>query len=116
MCYIKRVEHLAAHVLVVTRMHAQGVKQSVRLVVGTKIARSRVLGICACCKHSKSVDTYEKLVYVRFKFAGHGSLVLQIVHFPFTMPVVYRLHPLRWHVHVLMRACLTSMQVRVTKS
>ena len=40
--------------------------------------------------------------------AEHGSLALQIVHFPFSMPVVYRLHPL----HVLTWldcACSTSM-------
>ena len=60
-------------------MHAQGVKQSVCpsfivvvvvvvvVVVGTKIARSRVLGICMCCKHNKLVDICEKLVSVHFK-------------------------------------------------
>ena len=37
------------------------------IVVGTKIARSRVLGICACCKHKQSVDIGEKLVYMRFE-------------------------------------------------
>ena len=26
------------------------------IVVSTKIARSQVLGICACCKHNESVD------------------------------------------------------------
>ena len=36
-------------------------------VVVTKIARSRVLGICACCKHNESVDIGEKLVSVCFK-------------------------------------------------
>ena len=49
--------------------HAQGEKQSVCLsvvvvvvvvVVGTKIARSHVLGICACCKHNQLVDIGEK--------------------------------------------------------
>ena len=57
------------------RAHAQGVKQSVCpsvvvvvVVVSTKIARSRVLGICACCKHSQLVDIGEKLVFMRFKF------------------------------------------------
>ena len=41
------------------RAHAQGVKQSVCtsvvlvIVVGTKIARSRVLGICACCRYNQ---------------------------------------------------------------
>ena len=57
-------------------MHVQGVKQSsvivvvvVVVVVGTKIARSRVLGICACYKHNEFnlVDVGEKLVSVCFK-------------------------------------------------
>ena len=54
------------------RAHAQGVKQSVCpsvvVVVGTKIARSRVLGVCACCKHNQSVDIGEKLVCTGFEF------------------------------------------------
>ena len=54
------------------RTHAQGVKQSVCpsvvvVVVGTKIARSRVLGVCACCKHNQSVDIGEKLVCTGFE-------------------------------------------------
>ena len=52
------------------RAHAQGVKQSVCLsvvVVGTKIAKSRVLGIYACCKHNQSVDIGAKLVCTRFE-------------------------------------------------
>ena len=55
------------------RAHAQGVKQSVCMsvvvvvVVGTKIARSRVLGVCACCKHNQSIDIGEKLVCTRFE-------------------------------------------------
>ena len=36
------------------------------VVVGTKIASSRDLGICACCKH-ESVDICEKRVSVRFE-------------------------------------------------
>ena len=42
------------------------VKQSVcpSVVVGTKIARSHVLGICACCKHN---HISEKLVYTHFE-------------------------------------------------
>ena len=53
--------------------HVQGVKQSVRLsvvviiIVGTKIARSQVLGVYACCKHNQSVDISEKLVFTCFK-------------------------------------------------
>ena len=54
------------------RAHAQGVKQSVCLsvvvvVVGTKIARSRVLGIYVCYKHNRSVDIGAKLVCMRFE-------------------------------------------------
>ena len=37
------------------------------VVIGTKIAKSRVLGIFACCKHNQSVDIDEKLVCTRFK-------------------------------------------------
>ena len=37
------------------------------VVVGTKIARSRVLGICASYKHNQSVDISEKLVCTRFE-------------------------------------------------
>ena len=54
--------------------HAQGVRQSVCLsvvvivvVVGTKIARSCVLGIYVCCKHNQLVDIGEKLVCTRFE-------------------------------------------------
>ena len=53
------------------RVYVQGVKQSVYMylsivvVIGTKITRSRVLGICACCKHNQSVDIGEKLVCIR---------------------------------------------------
>ena len=55
-------------VLLLPRVHAQGVKQSsVVVVVGTKIARSRVLGVCACCKHNQSVDIGEKLVCMCFE-------------------------------------------------
>ena len=37
------------------------------VLVGTKIARSQDLGICACCKHYESVDIGEKLVFVYFE-------------------------------------------------
>ena len=37
------------------------------VVVGTKIARSRVPGVCACCKHNQSVDISEKLICTRFE-------------------------------------------------
>ena len=32
------------------------------------------------------------------QIAEHGSLVLQIVHFPFSMPVVYQLPPTALHM------------------
>ena len=37
------------------------------IVVGMKIIRSHVLGICAWCKRYQSVDISEKLVCTRFK-------------------------------------------------
>ena len=40
---------------------------SFTVVVGTKIARSRVLGVCVCCKHNQSVDIGEKLVCTGFE-------------------------------------------------
>ena len=51
--------------------NAQGIKESVYLsvvvVVGMKIARSRVLGIYACCKHNQLIDIDEKLVCTHFE-------------------------------------------------
>ena len=55
---------------ILPRAHAQGVKESVCpsvvvvvvVVVGTKITRSQVLGVCAFCKHNQSVDIGEKVV------------------------------------------------------
>ena len=37
------------------------------VVVGTKIARSRILGIYACYLHNQSVDIGEKLVCTGFE-------------------------------------------------
>ena len=37
------------------------------VVVGTKITRSRILGIYACCKHNQLVDICEKLVCTHFE-------------------------------------------------
>ena len=60
--------------ILLPRAHAQGVKQSVCpsvvvvvVVVGTKIARSRVLGACACYKHIQSIDIDEKLICTGFE-------------------------------------------------
>ena len=38
------------------------------VVVGTKIARSRVLGVCVCYKHNQAIDIGEKMVRTRFEF------------------------------------------------
>ena len=66
--------HAYVGTLFLPRAHAQGVKQSVCpsvvvvvVVVGTKIARSRVLGVCTCCKHNQSVDIGEKLACTGFE-------------------------------------------------
>ena len=42
-------------------------------VIGTKIARSQHLGICACCKHNESVDICEQLVSVQFEFLNMAN-------------------------------------------
>ena len=64
-----------SHLSFLPRAHAQGVKQSVCpsvvvvvvVVVGTKIAISRVLGVFTSYKHNQSVDIGAKLVYTRFE-------------------------------------------------
>ena len=56
------------------------------VVVGTKIARSRVLGTFACCKHNQLVDIGEKLVCTPFELLKKGLLALQIVYFLLSMP------------------------------
>ena len=45
----------------------KAISLSVVVVVSTKIAISRVLGICVCCKHNESVDISEKLVSTCFE-------------------------------------------------
>ena len=73
--YGAQVDPLVRYYSVIPRLlpraHAQGVKQSVCtsvVVVGTKIARSRVLGVCVCYKHNQSIDIGEKIVCTRFEF------------------------------------------------
>ena len=56
----------------------------------------RETSICACCNYHELVDFGENW-FLCTSNSEHGSLVLQIVHFLFSMPVVYRPHPL----HVL---------------
>ena len=55
--------HAGGRLLLLPRAHAQRVKQLSSVVV-TKIARSRVLAICACCNYHELVDIGEKLVSV----------------------------------------------------
>ena len=85
--------------IILPRALAQGIKHSVCLsvvivvvvviVVGMEIARSRILGIYVCCKHNQSVDIGEKLVCTHFKLHKKAYiLVLQIVHFLFSITVV----------------------------
>ena len=49
----------ASPIVLLPHAHAQGVKQSVLSVVGTKIATSRDLGISATYKHNESVEIGE---------------------------------------------------------
>ena len=70
---ICRFDGRAVHVPFLPRAHAQGVKQSILSVVClsdvvvTKIAKSQVLGIYACCNYRGLVDIGEKLVSVCFE-------------------------------------------------
>ena len=61
---------LVAGFIITLRTCARGkaIGLSVVVVVGTKIARSCVLGIYACCRHNQSVDVGEKLVCTCFEF------------------------------------------------
>ena len=66
--------HHLRYMTLLPRTYAQGIKQSVCpsvvvivVVIGTKIARSRVLGICACCNYNQSVDNGENLVCMPFE-------------------------------------------------
>ena len=53
------------------------------------------LGICASSKHIKPISRFWwKTGLYALRIAQKGLLVLQIVHFLFSMPVVYRPHPL----------------------
>ena len=70
--YVVNTDNMVTPCHLLPRAHAQGVKQLVCpsvvvVIVGTKIARSRVLGVCACCKHNQSVDIVEKLVSIHFE-------------------------------------------------
>ena len=88
---------------------------SVCLSVITKITRSQALHICVCYNYHELVDLGEKLVFVHFELLNMAHLCYKIMHFSFSMPVVYRPHPL--HVLIWLDwACSTSMQVRVAKS
>ena len=86
-----------------------GVKQSVYMsvVVRTKITRSRVLG--------SAVSTTNRQISAKnwFPCAINGLLVLQIVHFLFNKPVVYRPHPVCWHVVLQLRIIRSLLEQTV---
>ncbi len=111
----------------------------VTLITPHACARGKTIGLSICCRRRRrrrrwhenrqisssrhlcvlklqGIGRYQwKTGFCVLRIAEHGSLALQIVHFSFSMPVVYRPHPL----HVLMWldcACSTSMQVRIAKS
>ena len=52
----KGIDGVKSSLYVQRQYYAKMYVTLVRLVVGTKIARSRVLGIYASCNHSQSVD------------------------------------------------------------
>ena len=70
--------------MILPHTHAQGVQQLfcmsvvvTVIVIDTKIARSRVLDICACCKYNQSLNIGEKLVYMYvFRIVKKGLLAL----------------------------------------
>ena len=65
----------------------------------------------ACCKHNKLVDISDKVVSTRFELL---KMVYKIMHFLFSMPVVYWPHPLYWCWCDC--ACSSSVKERVVKS
>ena len=71
MCVCDSVPDLALEEVVTPRACARGkvisLSSVVVVVVGTKIARSRDLGVYVCCKHNQSVDICEKLLSVCFE-------------------------------------------------
>ena len=84
--------HICASIIITPRTCARG--KEIGFVchlssVATKIARSPVLGICTCCNYHKLVDISGKTCFCALGIAEHGSLALQIMHFLFSMPVVY---------------------------
>ena len=95
------------------RAHAQEVKQSVCpsvvvvvvvvVGVGTKIARFRDLGICACCKHNESVDICEKLLSVHFE-------LLNRAHKHYKSCIFRRQHPL-----ICRAVCFLPMRTSTTQ-
>ena len=51
----------------------KAINLSIVVVVGMKITRSRVLGICERCKHNQSVDIGGKLVSTQFELLKMAS-------------------------------------------
>ena len=70
--------------LLIPRMHEQGVKQSVCpsvvvVIIGTKIARSWDLDIWASCKHNQTVKCSENLAWFGFKSMTRARIATNIM-------------------------------------
>ena len=93
------------NILLLPRTHAQGVKQSVLSVVGTKIARSRDLGISATRNHNESVEIGEKLASVCFNYFGTAherhkqSFFIGHAYRPRLLRLLHAGHVLSAHAH-----------------
>ena len=72
-----RCSTVAAQLPIITPRACARVKQSSVVVFGTKIARSRVLGVCASYKHNQSVDIGEKHALNCSKSATNRALSIQ---------------------------------------
>ena len=99
-----------------TRGKAIGFVCRLSSVVTTKIARSRVLGICACCNYNESVDIGEKLVSVCFELLNVAPWCYKSCIFRSACLWFTNLTHSMYDVTRLDCACSTSVQVRVAKS
>ena len=91
-------------VLFLPRAHVlKGYSNRFRL---TKIARSEVLD--TCCKHNESVGNGKKLASIHFELLKWVANATNRA-FLFDMSVVYRPHPLCWHV--MMRQSMLEVSV-----
>ena len=65
--------------------------------------RSKAIGLSICCCRRRRRHENRQISSFRhymLRIAENGLLALQIVHFLFSMPVVYRPHPSYWYVQM----------------